>query len=88
MVLEHGGKVRIRTEEWGMSVSIVDAGQEAEELIDTIGGLCNADNSLQLADTIEKKQMPSIADEFCACRPFEDAFVSNAVVNNNLKYNR
>jgi hypothetical protein len=88
VVLEHGGKVRIRTEEWGMSVSVVDAGQEPEELIDTISGLCNPDNSIRFTDSIETKQKSfpiSLPDMFCACRPFEDAYLSNAVVNNNLK---
>ena len=88
MVLEHGGKVRIRTEDWGMSVSVVDAGQEPKELIDTIGGLCNRDNSLRYTDSIETKtkQSPvSLPDEFCACRPFEDAYLSNSIVNNNLR---
>lgn len=86
MVLEHGGRVRIRTEEWGMSVSIVDAGQEPEELIDTVGGLCNPDNSIRFADSIELKQRPTrLPDEFCACRPSQDAYLSNTVVNNHPK---
>ena len=83
-MLEHGGKVRIRTEEWGMSVSIVDAGQEPEELSETVGGLCNPDNSIRFADSIEVKPKPpqlSLPDEFCACRPSQDAYLSSAVNN-------
>lgn len=85
MVLEHGGKVRIRTEDWGMSVTIVDAGQEPEELTESIGGLCNPDNNIRLIDSTEVTQSPSrvpLTDEFCACRPSQDAYLSNAIVNN------
>lgn len=88
MVLEHGGKVRIRTEEWGMSVSVVDAGPEPEELTETIGGLCNPDNNIRLADSMKTKQKQSQAlflEEFCACRPSQDAYLSNAIVTNHLK---
>ncbi|XP_045033419.1 von Willebrand factor D and EGF domain-containing protein isoform X2 [Daphnia magna] len=88
VVLEHGGKVRIRTEEWGMSVSVVDAGPEPEELTETIGGLCNPDNNIRLADSMKTKQKQSqvlFSEEFCACRPSQDAYLSNAIVTNHLK---
>lgn len=86
MVLEHGGKVRIRTEEWGMSVSIVDAGPEPDELIETIGGLCNPDNNIRSTDSMKMKQKQLLfPEEFCACRPSQDAYLSNSIVMNHLK---
>lgn len=87
--MEHGGRVRIRTEEWGMSVSIIDAGQEPEELIDTIGGLCNPDNSLRVDDVTAEFQsgsIQSLPDEFCFCRPSQDAYLSNSVANHHARY--
>lgn len=84
----HGGRVRIRTEQWGMSVSIIDAGQELEELIDTIGGLCNPDNNIRITDSTQLKQQslqPPLPEEFCFCQPSQDAFLTNTVVNHNPK---
>lgn len=67
-----------------MSVSIVDAGQEPEEIVESVGGLCNPDNSIRFADSVDLKQQHSqlpLPEEFCACRPSQDAFLSNAVNN-------
>ena len=44
VMLDHGGRVRIRLEEWGMSVSVLDVGQESGELSANVAGLCQSTN--------------------------------------------
>ena len=73
-----------------MSVSILDGGQEMEELVDSIGGLCNPDNSLgpeilELSMPLNEPVMPSL-DEFCTCAPTQDAYILESIYKEFPKY--
>lgn len=85
MILEHGARIRIRTEQWGMSVSVLDGGQEPEELVDAVAGLCNPDNNIEHFASIpvvrEAVDAPK-SEDFCACTPSQDAYLSNTVITN------
>lgn len=85
-MLEHGAKVRVRIEDWGMSVSLVDAGQEHDDLVETVSGLCNPGNHLEVEKSKKKKAYAArqrhLPDEFCTCSPSQDAFLSSVQVHN------
>lgn len=78
--------MRIRSEEWGMSVSILDAGLEMEELGDSISGLCNPENSILTEVVPLSAKVTPPTDDFCSCPPNQDAYLSDANDKQYSKY--
>jgi len=71
-----------------MSVSILDAGLEMEELGDSISGLCNPENSILLPEIVPLRMPAEITpptDDFCSCAPNQDAYLLDA---NDMQYSK
>ena len=91
LIFSYGGRVRIRMEPWGMSVSVVDVGQENQESLDaSIAGLCNKARQGSLR---QRPLHPSgarldasafDAGVMCTCAPVDKVYLSNAITNHPL----
>ena len=88
LIFSYGGRVRIRMEEWGLSVSVVDVGQESQQTLDAaIGGLCNNKGMRKSFQQrpFHPTSAPLVASgELCTCAYVEKAYLSNAITNHPL----
>ena len=83
LIFSYGGRVRIRMEQWGMSVSVVDVGQDSEQTLDgTIGGLCN--KGMKPSGRHPPAPLDASGAELCTCAPTEKVYLSNAITNHPL----
>ena len=80
VVADTGARVRIRLEDWGLSVSVVDGQVSPEARTTAIDGLCNAANQ-QIPVTLSVHHLP-LENSLCTCSPTDQIYLTNAISNN------